>query len=365
MAVFLCVYCQGTAGAVSVGREDKYPWEVAPSIERDLAPSPAVILEKKEAAPAPAPAEAPAARLAASQTLTGTSRNMAVNRPVATSRNEVHDEYITVIRDHQAEKQAEAAKEPNYARLISTEDVQDETRKVIVGRARPGGRKTTVTRIYADDENPVDARTVPPAKVFSAVTPPQISRAVPAPAVSSTRPMDPGLPPPIPSLAREPVKAPVSASSTPLLVASASPGGGHSASFMAAKKPAPVEEDRAASARPVERKKSGVPLAPDAQSNRLAEMVVVAPTGKTIRMTSYLMAKNLLSEGDYVGADRYARDWLEKYPEDWRAWQLQGNIQVELRAYGQALKSFKKSLDIHPDNPPLKHYVEQAEGKDD
>ena len=138
------------------------------------------------------------------------------------------------------------------------------------------------------------------------------------------------------------------------------------AEFMSSRKPAPVAEEAPKPApvpvKPVEEKKTGVPVGADAKSEFLSEMIVVSDSGKTIRMTAYLMSKNLLAEGDFIGADQYAREWLENHPDDWRGWQLLGNIQVELKSFGKALNSFKKSLKLHPDNPTLRHYVDQAEG---
>lgn len=313
-----------------------------------------------------------ASRLEQSQSATGVSRSPGMTGTVTGGRVYNSEEYIPVKRSNPAWKKASTAKMPKWERVINTEEMPDDTRKVIVGRVRHANRRVSVSRLYPDEENPADTKKLPPAKVYPAVNPEPVVAV--APPVSATKPVAASIPVPVPAVS--PVKPPVQmavipapqpVSSTPVTpvapVVAPKPAPKNSpAAFMAATKPAPVVEEAPAPARAVSEKKTGVPVGADAKSEFISEMVVVSASGKTIRMTSYLMAKKLLSEGDFTGADRYARGWLESNPEDWRGWQLLGNIQVELGSYGRALNSYKKSLKLHPENATLRHYVNQAEG---
>jgi len=379
--IAMLAFLQGTAMGASINREyEEKSWV-------DMVMNETTAAMGATAWKAPTGTEGRSAtRLEQSKTGMGISRTPAITATAAAERINYDEEYIPVARANPAWKRATAAPMPVYSRLINTEEVKDETKTVTVGRVRPGKKRPTVSRIYPEDEEQAGSQKVLTAKVVSAInqepgeaSPPPVIK--PVQAVSSTKSAPKGgetspalkglaqaaVPPPPPPPPVKVIKAAPPASSTQAVTPHppADPAKAVSASqFMSSRKPAPVVEEAPppAPVKPKEEKKTGVPVSPDAQTEFLSEMVVVSPSGRTIRMTYYMRAKELLKEGDFTEAEKSARAWLETNPEDWRGWQLLGNIQVELGAYGKALKSYKKSLNLHPDNDTLRHYVNQAEG---
>lgn len=72
----------------------------------------------------------------------------------------------------------------------------------------------------------------------------------------------------------------------------------------------------------------------------------------------YQEAAELYKAKDYDGAQTKVEGILRQDPENWKAWALLGNCQYAKGDRTGALASFDRSLQINPDNPRLKAWVD-------
>ncbi len=85
-----------------------------------------------------------------------------------------------------------------------------------------------------------------------------------------------------------------------------------------------------------------VPAAVDAQADQLYQTAVAQ-----------------YNAGDYNGAIKNAEAAAQADPQHWQAWQLDGNARYALGDKQGALTVYKYSLQINPNNPQLKTFVDQ------
>jgi len=73
----------------------------------------------------------------------------------------------------------------------------------------------------------------------------------------------------------------------------------------------------------------------------------------------YRAAVECYKSGDYNGAWRKAYAILREAPQHWRSWAIIGNCQYAKGDRQGAMASYQRALEIHPDNPRLKAWVEK------
>ncbi|MEK7476010.1 MAG: tetratricopeptide repeat protein [Candidatus Coatesbacteria bacterium] len=84
-----------------------------------------------------------------------------------------------------------------------------------------------------------------------------------------------------------------------------------------------------------------------------------AATKPSSASSAVASATALYVAGDIDGAWRKGSAVLTADRTNWEAWQLVGNCQLAKGDKSAALVSYRESLRLHPDNPPLKAYVDQ------
>ncbi len=85
---------------------------------------------------------------------------------------------------------------------------------------------------------------------------------------------------------------------------------------------------------------------------------VAAPAPADIAARAYREASDLYAAQSVEAARRKAAAAVEADPTHWQAWQLLGNCRLAQGEKSSALDAYRKSLDLHPDNPPLKSFVD-------
>jgi len=94
-------------------------------------------------------------------------------------------------------------------------------------------------------------------------------------------------------------------------------------------------------------------------SRRERRVPAKAPRTKAKAEQDYREAVRLYKAKDYEDAWRRAAAVLKTDRRHWRAWALVGNCQYATGDTAGALKSYRQSLKINPDNPKLRHWVDQ------
>lgn len=65
---------------------------------------------------------------------------------------------------------------------------------------------------------------------------------------------------------------------------------------------------------------------------------------------------------DYTAAEKLARVMISRYPHVSVGWTLMGNIYYIKKEMGQAIQSYRKALEIDPDNTATKEVLSRLEG---
>lgn len=74
--------------------------------------------------------------------------------------------------------------------------------------------------------------------------------------------------------------------------------------------------------------------------------------------SAYQSASDAYAAGRLVEARDLAASVVAVDPAHWQAWQLLGNCRYALGDREGAVAAYRSSLDVHPDNPPLKTFVD-------
>jgi tetratricopeptide (TPR) repeat protein len=73
----------------------------------------------------------------------------------------------------------------------------------------------------------------------------------------------------------------------------------------------------------------------------------------------FQQASELYAAGNYNGAWGKAVDALKVDPRHWQSWQMIGNCQYALGDKAGAMTSYQTCLQLNPDNPGLKTWLDQ------
>jgi hypothetical protein len=73
----------------------------------------------------------------------------------------------------------------------------------------------------------------------------------------------------------------------------------------------------------------------------------------------YREAADLYTAGDYDAASQRSRRIIDMDPGNWRAWGILGNCHYARGRREEALAAYSRSLEINPDNPALRAWVEK------
>jgi len=115
-----------------------------------------------------------------------------------------------------------------------------------------------------------------------------------------------------------------------------------------------VADIEAGRAKPGEQPGSAASPAPARQ----AVAAQPAPTGGSSE-ADYQVSVKLYNARDYDGSWRSAASSLKANPRHWQSWQMIGNCQFAKGDKAGALASYRYALQLNPDNPSLKSFVDQ------